>query len=283
MHDEHPYKNGYNFDQLIASYPDLVNLIITTPDGRKSISFHDPMAVHALNAALLSHTYGIGNYKLASGYLSPPVPSRLDYVLHIRDIVGSGRKKGLDIGTGANVIYPILGAAHCNWTMVGSEVDEDSFALAKAVLQQLHWSGQDHSDLIEIRRQHDRGSILKNIIAADEHFDFVMCNPPFYSSEKEATKAHLKKNKNLNTVPTTSNFNGQPHELWCNGGEALFIKRLIKESVLFKDQVKWFTCLVAHKNHLAQIEKQLLRLKSDYQVVPMNSGHKKSRFISWRF
>ena len=64
------------------------------------------------------------------GYLIPPVPGRLEYLLHLQEfslekfnIDKNTKLRGLDIGSGANGIYCILGSQHFNWTMVGSECD----------------------------------------------------------------------------------------------------------------------------------------------------------------
>ncbi len=37
------------------------------------------------------------------------------------------------------------------------------------------------------------------------------------------------------------NFGGQQQELWCEGGEVAFIKKMIEESKGFAKQVMWFT------------------------------------------
>jgi 23S rRNA (adenine1618-N6)-methyltransferase len=79
------------------------------------------------------------------------------------------------------------------------------------------------------------------------------------------------------------NFEGQANELWCNGGEVLFIKRLIKESVIFKKQVKVFSTLVAKSESVAAIKKQLNKAKANFQVIPMALGNKKGRYVMWWF
>ena len=111
--------------------------------------------------------------------------------------------------------------------MVGSDVDETSIAHAK--------DNTLKNPEIEIRHQVDRSNILLGIIKDGEKFDFVMCNPPFYASAEEAEKENLKKQRKLGTSEESRNFAGMSHELWCNGGEALFVKRLIKESAGFKE------------------------------------------------
>ena len=79
------------------------------------------------------------------------------------------------------------------------------------------------------------------------------------------------------------NFAGVSHELWCNGGEALFLKRMIKQSVSVKHQVQWFTSLISRKENLPKIYKQLDKLKATHKTIPMEQGQKKSRFVAWTF
>ena len=75
------------------------------------------------------------------------------------------------------------------------------------------------------------------------------------------------------------NFGGQANEIWCNGGEALFIKRLIKENIGFKSQVKLFSSLVSKVDSLIAIEKQLKRVKTNHHIIPIDLGNKKSRIV----
>lgn len=283
MHDNNKHKHGYDLELLSESFPDLKPHFITKEDGLISIDFTNPASVLALNSALLKEHYGVTNWELPEQYLSPPIPSRVDYILHLADLVGENHVTGLDIGTGANMIYPILGTAIFNWKMVGSEVDEDSYAFAKALQEKITMPKMRKVSNINLRFQEDRGSILKNIIKPQELYDFTMCNPPFYSSEDEAVKANMRKNKSLGNASRNRNFGGKSHELWCNGGEALFVKRLIKESIDYKSQVGWFTSLISRKENLPKLEKQLKKMKATYKIIPMNSGNKKNRFIAWQF
>ncbi|MGJ8685338.1 MAG: 23S rRNA (adenine(1618)-N(6))-methyltransferase RlmF [Nonlabens sp.] len=283
MHDNNLHKHGYDLLLLSESFPALKSHFITKEDGHISIDFTDPDAVLALNTALLKEHYGVQNWELPVDYLSPPIPSRVDYILHLADLVGEKNITGLDIGTGANMIYPILGTAIFNWKMVGSEVDEDSYAFAKALQEKISMPKSRKISNIALRFQEDRGSILKGIIKPQELYDFTMCNPPFYASEEEARKANQRKNKNLGYESRNRNFAGKSHELWCNGGEALFVKRLIKESADFQSQVGWFTSLISRKENLPKLEKQLKKMKTTYKIIPMNSGNKKSRLLVWKF
>ena len=54
---------------------------------------------------------------------------------------------------------------------------------------------------------------------------FTMCNPPYYKSEKEW---------NLNRQQA---FGGHPVEMVTEGGEASFVRKMVEESVIYKDKV----------------------------------------------
>lgn len=290
MHPQNPYSSRYNLKRLTKHYHALEKFIVLNPEKEETIDFSSSESVFALNKAMLLADFNLGDYDLPSGYLIPPVPGRLDYLLHILDFLiekfkvsENSQLNGLDIGSGANGIYCILGAQYFNWNMVGSETDVKAVEIANSNLKKT----KELNDKIEIRHQHDKGSLFKNTIQANEQFDFVVCNPPFHSSKEEALKGSLRKVKNLGGYAVKEkfllNFEGQANELWCNGGEVLFIKRLIKESVGFKNQVKVFSTLVAKSDSVAAIKKQLSKVKANFEVIPMALGNKKGRYVMWWF
>ena len=140
------------------------------------------------------------------------------------------------------------------------------------------------SKTIEIRQQPDNANIFKGIINTDEYFNFTICNPPFYTSKENAERETRQKQKNLvYSADAKRNFGGQANELWCNGGEALFLKRMIKQSADFKNQVGVFTCLVSKSENLPKIKKQIKKLGGEYTTVNMTHGNKKSRIMAWKF
>ena len=80
------------------------------------------------------------------------------------------------------------------------------------------------------------------------------------------------------------NFGGQSNELWCTGGEASFVKRMIRESQACASQVLWFSTLVSKSGNLPAIYKQLHKLNAaDVRTVEMTQGNKQSRFVAWTF
>lgn len=284
MHTNNCHKTPYNFDKLVKVNSRLSEFVITKDTRDKTIDFGNSKAVLELNRALLNYHYNILDWEIPEGYLCPPIPGRADYIHHIADLLNDSTHlspiRGLDIGVGANCIYPMLGNKIYNWHMVGSDINEVAI---KSAQRNCNASNNLNKD-IEIRHQQDNANIFKGIILKNEYYHFTMCNPPFHSSEKEAQKGTIRKLKNIDQDTKSSlNFGGQANELWCNGGEALFIKRMIKQSLLYKNQVKWFTCLVSKKDHLPKIHKQLNKLQATYKTINMAQGQKQSRFIAWTF
>lgn len=285
MHPNNVHHQPYIFEDLIETHPDLAAFVFVNQFGTRTIDFSDQLAVLHLNKALLKHHYNLTDWNIPENYLCPPIPGRADYIHHLADLlfeekVDRNQIKGLDIGVGANCIYPLLGARIYNWKMLG--IDINSTAVSAALANVNASPGLD--DLIEIRHQKNNANIFKGIVKEGEYYDFSMCNPPFHSSEKEAVKANLQKLKNLGSSKDLSlNFGGQANELWCNGGEFLFLKRMIKESILFKEQIGWFTSLVSKRANLPGIYKLLNKFKADHKTIQMTHGNKKSRIIAWKF
>ncbi|WBU89006.1 23S rRNA (adenine(1618)-N(6))-methyltransferase RlmF [Cellulophaga omnivescoria] len=285
MHPKNLHNTPYQFKKLLEKHTALAPFIITNEFGNNTIDFANPIAVLELNKALLKVHYNVKHWDIPKNYLCAPIPGRADYVHHLADILNNenviNNIKGLDIGVGANCIYPILGKTIYNWQMVGADINETAVTNAKQIVA----ANTNLIDSIEIRKQNSNANIFTGIIKPNEKFDFTMCNPPFHSSEKEATKGTQRKLKNLGkqTSELELNFGGMANELWCNGGEALFLKRLIKESVLFKNQVTIFTSLVSKSDNLPKLQKQLTKLKAIHFIIPMQQGNKKSRILAWKF
>ncbi len=282
MHLNNIHNNqNYNFEKLQQVNSELKDFIFKNEYDTLTIDFSNPNAIIALNKALLIGHYNLIDWQLPKGYLCPPIPSRVDYIHHIADLLNSNSKKikGIDIGVGANAIYSILGAQVYNWNMIGSDIHLKSVQAAKkniSLTPALHKK-------VKIIHQTNNANIFEGIINENDFFNFTMCNPPFHNSEEAAMKGTLRKLENLYKEKLELNFGGQSNELWCNGGESLFIKRMIKQSVLFQKQVGYFTSLVSKKENLPKIEKQLSKLKTSFKIIPMQHGNKKTRIIVWSF
>ncbi|WP_339844526.1 23S rRNA (adenine(1618)-N(6))-methyltransferase RlmF [uncultured Dokdonia sp.] len=279
MHPNNKNIGPYLFKQLRKANKELAPYVLETDRGIQTIDFTNPKAVLELNRAILLSDYSLNWYEIPEGYLCPAIPGRVDYLHYLNDFIGKEDAHGLDIGTGANFVYPLLAGSVFNWKMKGVDIDAKAIRNANTILEKnTHLKG-----FLTATYQQDRANIFTGAILPGEHYDFTMCNPPFYSSEKDAFKATKEKSKGLKLKEVERNFAGQSNELWCNGGEALFIKRMVKESVNFKSQVGWFTTLVSKSEHLPKIKKQLEKLNAEHRTVDMSQGNKKSRFLAWRF
>lgn len=285
MHSKNIHNSPYDLDALTGIHKPLGVYLFINEFGKKTVNFSDPQAVLHLNKAILMHHYNILEWDIPENYLCPPIPGRADYIHHLYDLmvnddeINQEEVKGLDIGMGANCIYPILGAKIYHWTMTGVDIDLTAVQSATKIVK----SNVGLEDLVEIRHQDNRSNIFKGVVKEGEFYHFSMCNPPFYPSEEAARKANLQKNENLGSASSILNFGGQANELWCNGGEALFVKRMVKESVNFKSQIKWFTSLISQKQNLPKIIKQLQKMKATYHLVEMETGNKKSRILAWKW
>lgn len=291
LHPRNKHNSNYDFKALIETSPELKAFVYLNKFGNESVDFANPDAVKALNKALLHHFYKITFYELPPTNLCPPIPGRADYIHHIADLLAKGINgtlptgsgiKILDVGTGANVIYPIIGHQEYGWTFVGSEIDKPAVKTATTIIE----NNIGLKEYITIRLQDNKRNILKGIILPEEKFDAVICNPPFHNSKEEATKGTQRKLKNLGKVveaKPTLNFSGQNNELWCEGGELAFITNMIYESVHFKTQCKWFTSLVSKKENIKPLFTVLKKVKAQMEVIEMRQGNKISRILAWKF
>lgn len=288
LHPRNKHRDRYNFAELIAACPELEKYVFTNHHKDLSIDFTDPDAVKALNKALLNHFYKVGLWDIPDGYLCPAVPGRADYIHYAADLlvdpdgkIPRGRSiKVLDIGTGANCIYPLIGHHEYGWTFVGSETDPYALRSAKIIIE-----ANSLTKAISIRKQNS-GYILEGVIHHGEKFDMIICNPPFHSSLQEATESSSRKWKNLNQDKPGSdmNFGGRGSELWCDGGELKFVSQMISESVAFAGSVKWFTSLISKKDTLPGCYSLLKKLNvSEVRTIAMEQGQKVSRILAWRF
>ncbi|MEO0724506.1 MAG: 23S rRNA (adenine(1618)-N(6))-methyltransferase RlmF [Bacteroidota bacterium] len=290
MHPRNKHKGGYNFDQLTERWPQLKSYLAKNKKGLPTINFHDEQAVKCLNLALLITHYQLDYWDIPGQYLCPAVPGRADYIHHLADLLASANKgklprgqhiRCLDLGTGANLIYPIIGTKEYGWSFVGSEVDQQSVQSAKKIIDQ----NSRLKDIVSMRLQGDRKSILVGVVQPGEYFDVVCCNPPFYTSAQEAHKENERKRTGLGAPRKAKrNFGGQANELWFPGGERAFVGQLIRESSSYPTQCYWYTTLVAREASLKPLEKQLQQLPvTDLRIIPMTQGNKTSRILAWTF
>jgi 23S rRNA (adenine1618-N6)-methyltransferase len=292
LHPRSKHRGRYDFNALSESFPAIKEFVKPNKFGDESIDFSDPKAVITLNKALLKHHYGIDHWLIPEDYLCPPIPGRADYIHHIADLLGESNYGNvpvgdsvivLDIGVGANCIYPMLGAIEYGWSFIGSDIDPIAVQNSKAIVDQ----NEVLNGKIDIRLQANPKDVLYGTIMVEDRVDLTICNPPFHASEEEALAGTNRKLKNLKLQKPdklVKNFGGSNGELWCDGGEKRFIRNLIHESKKFSSSVFWFSTLVSKQSNLKAIYGALKTAEAvEVKTIPMGQGNKSSRIVAWTF
>jgi 23S rRNA (adenine1618-N6)-methyltransferase len=285
LHPRNLHRERYDFQALIKTSPALVTFVKRNEFGNYAIDFFNPEAVKALNQALLNHFYGIENWEIPANYLCPPIPGRVDYLHYLADILGNQKTevRCLDIGVGANCIYPILGISTYNWSFVGSDIDPIALENAKRIAEM----NPRLKGKLALRLQTEKQSIFHGIIQKDEKFHLTSCNPPFHESAAAALTGSKRKINNLkkqNSAKVILNFGGKSNELWCDGGELKFVEQLILESKDYANSCLWFSSLISKKEHLKHLYKILKKVNArEVKTIEMSQGNKTSHLLAWTF
>ncbi len=294
LHPRNRHQGRYDFPKLTVSHPELAQYVSKNKYGDLSVDFTNPNAVKALNRALLKDYYGVKDWDIPEGYLCPPIPGRADYIHSIADLMADDHQNvfqngpgvvGLDIGVGANCIYPLIGHFEYGWSFVGTDINPIAIQAAQAIVD----AQEGMKQVTELRLQPDVNCIFRGIVRPNDRFDFTMCNPPYHGSIEEARAGSRRKWRNLGKpLPQhekqLTNFGGQGAELWCPGGEMAFTSRMIEESVEFAEQIRWFSTMVSRLDELERVYSMLEDAgASECRTFDMAQGQKKSRVVAWCF
>lgn len=154
------------------------------------IDWRKPNVRYIATRACLRYDFGFAWWDMPrNDRLIPCVPNRLAYLWWVRDIVGEGRHRCLEIGAGCSAVMCLLAYKCFGWQMVGTETDN----LA------LQWARRNtNSTPIDILTEPPTG-----------HFDVCVCNPPFFKDTDERRVA------------------GTASETKTDGGEVAFVMRHI--------------------------------------------------------
>ena len=149
MHPRNRYKDRPP-DFVALARADAAFARLLLPGGQ--LDWSSPQATTELCRVLLLHDFGV-RWELPPDRLCPTVPSRLNYLLWLEDLLalpsavggrGAGASEeasggdtaapaplGVDIGTGASCIYPLLGVAQLGWRFIATEIDPVSVGAAR--------------------------------------------------------------------------------------------------------------------------------------------------------
>ena len=292
LHPRNKNLERYDLEALIQIKPELKAFVKPNKHGDDSVDFANPKAVKLLNKALLNHYYGIEHWDFPDSNLCPAIPGRADYLHYLADLIcehnfgrfPEGNKIScLDIGIGANCIYPIIGVTEYNWNFIGSDVDPNSIDSAIKIV------GKNPKLVrkVECKLQKDYKAMFRGIIGSKDQIDLTMCNPPFHESEEAAQKGTLRKVQNLHGKQKNKvvlNFSGISKELIYEGGEIKFISSMVLQSKTFGNNCFWFSTLVSKQSNLKALYKVLDQVGAiEIKTIPMGTGNKVSRIIAWTF
>lgn len=290
-----------------------------------TLDWTDAASIMALTVVLFQHDFNI-DFRMPLHHLCPPLPRSLNYIHWIGELLGEqplpleqqllttpsslssssssslpspgGRLiHGLDIGTGASCVFPLLGYSTYRWRFTGSEVDEESVQSSRETL-----SRNGLQDVIKVYHNKDRSKILAGVLdrlttedvssdhTAETEHTTDKSDPTDAlaegGSDEEEKRVDEKENETSETEgerarrskyrfdfvmcnPPFFDEMGQTglnkkracqataSELVCPGGEYAFVSQMVLESRQFAGQVRWFTSMVGRKGTLQKIERML--------------------------
>jgi len=277
------YKEDVDFTTLAQQDADFAEVL----KSNGQLDFSNPESIQQLTKSLLKRDFGL-RISLPPDRLCPPIPNRLNYLLWIQDLLDTTIDSytdiyepkrevlGLDIGSGASCIYPLLGCAQRpNWRFAGTDIDDTSLQFARDNIRTNNLQNR-----IKIIQTQPDGPLLPLDALRFENIDFSMCNPPFYSSKAEMLASAASKQR-----PPFTACTGSETEMVTSGGEVAFVSRIIEESITLCDRVQWYTSMLGKFSSLATLV-QILREKriDNYAVTEFVQGSKTRRWgIGWSF
>ena len=272
MHPRNIYRsNPPDFLSLSKKYPGLANHVDVGVNGAVKVAWGDPGARVEIARALLKEDFGIKwDFDAKAGNLCPSVARSLNYLHWIEDLIGAEADKctvsGIDIGTGASAIFPILACAmHPNWTFIASDILVDSASSAQRIVEENGWTERVRVRCVE------PDTLVSGLLENDDTHDFCMCNPPFFSK----------------WAPSASGFQGVAEEKAAgNGGEVGFVSRLIDDSIKVKSRVAWFTSMLGRKESLRPLKIRLRSIGIPHDAITTTTlfqGKTVRWAIAWSF
>ena len=266
---------------LIKEFPDLKKYIIKQNEEKlEEISFdwsNNNLSL-LMTKSILDYYFNIKYYNIPKGYLIPPIPSRLNYLNLINSILikeinsQSSDIIGIDIGTGANIIYPILGNSIFNWKFICSEINDESYNNAKLILEKNNLENE-----IKLIKQKNKNNIFLNILNQENKYIFSLCNPPYYDYETEIKLDEKKRDNEFNF-----------DEVYYKKGEFGFFQRYFIESTCYKKNVYLFTILIGKKANMENINDIMntndnKNIIKKFNIQKIQTGNNLRYIIYWSF
>ncbi|KAK5086457.1 hypothetical protein LTR05_003625 [Lithohypha guttulata] len=185
---------------------------------------------------------------------------------------------GLDIGTGASSIYPLLACRQRpEWRFLATEIDSLSRDFAN---QNIISNGMDRRIKLLGSDPGSQNIIPSTQLERFDRIDILLTNPPFYTSEAELQSLAKQKAR-----PPNSACTGAPVEMICPGGEVTFVGRIVQESRLPENRVRiqWFSSMLGKLSSVTAIIDKLHEIDcTNYAVTEFVQGQKTRRWcVAW--
>jgi methyltransferase len=233
----------------------LEKQLIKKGDDYATLDFRDPKSQRELTVALLKHDFNL-SVDIPLDKLIPTVPQKLNYIHWIEDLLAGCNNGciprgpevvGIDVGTGASCVYPLLGHTINGWVFMATEIEPLSVDFARENVEK---NGLQQS--IEVCHV-DQSTFLVGALKEGKKYNFSMCNPPFYPEDHDLHGSCSHGDR----PPACSINTGQPHETATVGGEEVFVQKLIDDSLCLRDQVRWYTTMLGKKSSVKKIKAYL--------------------------
>ena len=248
----------------------------------------------SLTRALLDHHFGLTLKQIPPRRLIPPVPNRWFYVewllqellpmltnnlyFHSKHIY---LNRGLDIGTGASCIYPLLATKkYSSLYMVATDIDPESI---QSSVTNVEANGLvDRVQVLQVDPSHSQhpsdssgGPVACSIekLPHDTQFDFCMTNPPFFDTTP------CPRADGRDRSPMTDSEGMYP------GGEVGFVLDMIQDSLRFQQQIGWYSTMLGKKCSLTYLKKVLGELLGigRVQTTEFKAGTMTRWFLAWTY
>lgn len=260
-----------------------VNNILQDVNGKIKLDFKDPEAVRRLTKCCLKKDFNL-DIEIPPDKLLPTLPLRINYILWIEDLLNhcemvNDEIVGVDIGTGACCIYCLLSVRmNNNWKMFALEIDKENVIYAKANISKNHLD-----DKVVVIDQEGSDKIFERLFAEnDKKKTFTICNPPFFTSEKQMIEGENRtgKRKRHHSSPMRESA----ETVFNDGGEFGFVTKILNESLELRNQIDIYTTMFGCKRNF---EKFMALLKShkieNFTTTELVQGKVCRWAIAWSF
>ena len=267
-----------DFSILINEFPELKKYMIKNDDTEAfSFDWSDNNLSLLMIKCILKYYFKILYFSIPDNFLIPPVPSRLNYINVINSLLSSFEIKnsnnnriiGIDIGTGASLIYPILGNSIYNWKFIGSEINHKAYENALKIIKD-----NKLEENIKIIKQKYKNNIFIGIVNKEEKYTFTMSNPPYYDFKDEIKIED--KNRDCEY-----NFD----EIYYKNGEMGFFEEYFEESICYRNNIFIFTILIGKKSNAEKIYEKISENKyvKYFDMKRIKTGNIIRYIIYWSF